>query len=124
MKLKTSNKVYNERMEICKGCKHFRKSVSQCKKCGCFMKLKAKVSFTKCPDGKWEREREITSDQYSILKRLLESIEGNKLKRQQNIGLTNLYNEIFGLKKSVSSCSSCVAQIVNDLKKVLESYES
>ncbi len=88
------------------------------------MKIKAKVSFTRCPIDKWDREREITNDQYTILKRLLDSVKGDRLKKDQNIGLTNLYNEIFGMRKEVSSCNSCVAQIVNDLKKVLESYES
>jgi hypothetical protein len=88
------------------------------------MKIKAKVSFTKCPVGKWSREKEITTDQLSILKRLIKSVEGSRLNKDQNVGLTNLYNEIFGLKKNVSSCGSCVNQLITDLKQVLESYEN
>lgn len=86
------------------------------------MKIKAKVSFTRCPIDKWDREREITNDQYTILKRLLYSVKGSRLNKDQNVGLTNIYNEIFGLKKNVSSCGSCVKQLITDLKQVLESY--
>jgi len=123
MKLKTSNRTYNERMSICKACKHFRKSVSQCKKCGCFMKIKGAIAFTRCPIDKWGRERDLTSDQLSILERLLKQIGGDKVKHEQNVGLTNLYNEIFGMNKKVSSCGTCVKQLINDLKEVLKSYE-
>lgn len=123
MKLKASNRVYNERMGICKACKHFRKSVSQCKKCGCFMRIKGAIAFTRCPLGKWEREQDLTQDQLSILRRLLNEISSDKVNHEQNVGITNLYNEIFGMRKEVSSCGTCVRQTINDLKEVLKSYE-
>ena len=123
MKLKTSVRTYQERISICNSCPHFRKSLSQCKKCGCFMKVKAKIAFTRCPIGKWERENDLTKDQLSILKRLLKQIGSDKINHSDNVGVTNLYNEIFGMKKKVSKCGSCVAQTINELKEVLKSYE-
>ena len=87
------------------------------------MKIKAAIAFTRCPIGKWDREHEITKDQLSILRRILNDINGTTVSKDQNVGLTNLYNEIFGMKKSVSSCGSCVKQLVKDLKQILESYE-
>ena len=123
MKLKTSSRTYEERIAICKGCKHFRSSINQCKKCGCFMKVKAAIAFTRCPIGKWERENDLTPDQLSILNRLMDQIGSDKVNHDENVGITNLYNEIFGMNKKVSSCGSCVRQIVNDLKEVLKSYE-
>ena len=123
MKLKTSTRNYQDRLSICNKCDHFRKSIKQCKKCGCFMKIKAAIAFTRCPIGKWDREHEITQDQLSILRRILNDINGTTVSKDQNVGLTNLYNEIFGMKKSVSSCGSCVKQLVKDLKQILESYE-
>lgn len=87
------------------------------------MKIKAAIAFTRCPVGKWDREHEITQDQLSILRRILNDINGTTVSKNQNVGLTNLYNEIFGMKKNVSSCGSCVKQLVNDLKQILESYE-
>jgi len=124
MRLKASNRTYNERMSICKACKHFRKSISQCKKCGCFMKIKGAIAFTRCPIGKWEREKDLTTDQLSILRRLMNQIGSDKVNHEQNVGLTNLYNEIFGMNKKVTSCGSCVKQTVNDLKEVLNAYDN
>jgi hypothetical protein len=41
------------RLEICKGCEFYRAATNQCKKCGCFMKLKTTLENAKCPIGKW-----------------------------------------------------------------------
>jgi hypothetical protein len=41
------------RFDICKGCPELIKFTSQCKKCGCFMKLKTKIEKAVCPLGKW-----------------------------------------------------------------------
>tara|TARA_R110000796_G_scaffold114270_1_gene225976 strand:+ start:304 stop:567 length:264 start_codon:yes stop_codon:yes gene_type:complete len=87
------------------------------------MKVKAAIAFTRCPIGKWERENDLTPDQLSILRRLVNQIGSDKVNHDENVGITNLYNEIFGMNKKVSSCGSCVRQIVNDLKEVLKSYE-
>ena len=87
------------------------------------MKIKAQIAFTRCPIGKWERENDLTKDQLSILKRLLKQIGSDKINHNDNVGVTNLYNEIFGMKKQVSKCGSCVAQTINELKEVLKSYE-
>ena len=87
------------------------------------MKIKGAIAFTRCPIGKWEREKDITQDQLSILRRLINSLENTKVSHEQNVGLTNLYNEIFGMRKNVSSCGTCVRDMVKDLKQLLESYE-
>lgn len=41
------------RLQICQTCDFYRKSTNQCKKCGCFMKLKTTLAQAKCPLGKW-----------------------------------------------------------------------
>lgn len=87
------------------------------------MQIKARIAFTKCPIDKWDREKEITKDQLSILRRLFEQLSNNRLTQDQNVNLTNIYNDIFGMRKSVTTCSSCVKQIIDDLKKVYEAYE-
>lgn len=40
------------RISICSQCE-FLKKHTRCEKCGCFMKVKTKVGFAKCPIGKW-----------------------------------------------------------------------
>lgn len=42
-----------ERMSICRECPFLIKLTSQCKKCGCFMSEKTKLSKATCPIGKW-----------------------------------------------------------------------
>lgn len=41
------------RLEICQTCEFFRAKTNQCKKCGCFMKLKTQIEKASCPIGKW-----------------------------------------------------------------------
>ena len=41
------------RLNICKSCEFYRERTNQCKKCGCFMKLKTKLEHARCPVGKW-----------------------------------------------------------------------
>ena len=43
----------NQRYSICKTCDEFRSSIKQCKICGCFMPLKVRLAFEKCPKEKW-----------------------------------------------------------------------
>ena len=47
--------IVKERFDECKVCEHFIAATSQCKKCGCFMRLKTKLSTSSCPVGKWGR---------------------------------------------------------------------
>lgn len=48
--------VQKQRYDICKSCPEFISLTSQCKRCGCFMKHKTKLSAASCPIGKWSAE--------------------------------------------------------------------
>lgn len=50
---KSKEELAKYRFEICESCEFFRKKTKQCKKCGCFMKLKTTLENAKCPIGKW-----------------------------------------------------------------------
>jgi hypothetical protein len=39
------------RLEICGGCESYDEG--RCRKCGCFMSLKARLASSRCPVGKW-----------------------------------------------------------------------
>jgi hypothetical protein len=41
------------RLAICHSCKELRRPIDQCKLCGCFMQVKARLQSSKCPAGKW-----------------------------------------------------------------------
>lgn len=45
--------LIESRLAICRECPYFRASTEQCRKCGCFMKLKTTLQRAKCPVGKW-----------------------------------------------------------------------
>lgn len=49
----TQPNTFKERYEICKSCEQFKSTTKQCKKCYCFMPLKAQFAFFNCPEGKW-----------------------------------------------------------------------
>lgn len=50
---KTMEEKYAERIAICASCEHLIQPTFRCSKCGCFMKLKAKLEDAKCPVQKW-----------------------------------------------------------------------
>lgn len=48
-----SEEEQTRRFAICKACPELIKLTSQCKKCGCIMNLKTKLTQAVCPIGKW-----------------------------------------------------------------------
>lgn len=50
---KSEKSLYTQRVDICSGCDRLFHPTFQCKECGCFMKIKAKLSDASCPLGKW-----------------------------------------------------------------------
>ena len=53
MKTLASVEDAEKRMAICRECEFFFKPTANCKKCGCFMKIKTKLALKKCPIEKW-----------------------------------------------------------------------
>ena len=42
------------RLNICRACDRFIQATSQCKECGCFMKIKTRIKDAECPLGYWK----------------------------------------------------------------------
>lgn len=51
---RVEQEIAKERLDICNGCERFIKATTQCKECGCIMKLKTKLPNASCPLNKWE----------------------------------------------------------------------
>lgn len=51
--IKADENVAKERLDICLSCPELIKITKQCKQCGCFMSIKARLQEAKCPLGKW-----------------------------------------------------------------------
>ena len=45
--------ISDARLDICKSCPELIRFTGQCKKCGCFMKIKTRLQGATCPIGKW-----------------------------------------------------------------------
>ncbi len=56
--LVVSDKVQNERMEICKSCEKYDESENRCMQCGCWLEPKTKFALDSCPLGKWKETDE------------------------------------------------------------------
>lgn len=55
---RVSEEIRNERLDICKSCKHFIEKSSRCSECGCFMVAKTWLNADPkqlCPKKKWDR---------------------------------------------------------------------
>jgi len=48
-----NDEVKNSRYSICQKCPEFISLTTQCKQCGCVMKLKTGLEKATCPIGKW-----------------------------------------------------------------------
>ena len=48
-----SDDIISARLNLCEVCEFYVKDQFRCKKCGCFMKTKAKMLVAKCPVDKW-----------------------------------------------------------------------
>jgi hypothetical protein len=46
-------KKYEERIKICRQCELFDRYQRRCRKCGCFMLVKARMATASCPEKKW-----------------------------------------------------------------------
>jgi hypothetical protein len=49
-----SDKVYNERLDVCKSCDYFDPEQTRCRQCGCYLEQKARFALDSCPINKWD----------------------------------------------------------------------
>lgn len=49
--IKAAQELYENRMEICKACDMLMSGM--CRKCGCFVEMRAAVTKNYCPSKKW-----------------------------------------------------------------------
>ena len=132
--LLVSSSIRNERLDICRKCKHFVKTTQTCgtlavgntvkyknttkKLCGCIMPIKTHLKISSCPLHKWKST--IAKEDIKAIKKLLGDIHPHKITREQNKTLTELYNKALSKKSKVSNCGKCVKSMINELKEMLK----
>ena len=48
-----SRELYKQRIKTCQSCPEYQPKFNRCKKCGCFLLVKAAITVTECPLKKW-----------------------------------------------------------------------
>lgn len=56
--LHVSDKVKNQRLEICGGCEEYHPITKTCLQCGCFLEHKTSFALDTCPLKKWAESKE------------------------------------------------------------------
>ena len=124
------NKVYEDRLAICKSCVYYFKPTGTCKDCGCFSKIKARLAPKECGQKKWQKTTEIeTPDDLpqEIIDEVLDMWEDLKTGRAKNQEakrrMIETYNTIFMTNYSVgTSCNSCISTCFDGIKKLYKKY--
>ena len=124
------NKVYEDRIAICKSCVYYFKPTGTCKDCGCFMKIKARLAPMECSQKKWQKTTEIeTPDDLpqEIIDEVIKVWDDLKTGRAKDIAakkmMIEIYNTIHGTNYSTTTnCGSCISTCFDGIKKLYKKY--
>ena len=125
-----SNEVYEDRIAICKGCVYYSKPLGQCKRCLCFMKVKARIAPMECPQKYWSKTTEMKAPDElpkEIVEEILDLWKDLKTGRAKDIAakkkMIELYNTIYNTNyKTGTNCGSCIAACFDGIKKLYNEY--
>ena len=124
------NEVYEDRMAICKECTHYFKLTGNCLKCGCFVKVKSRISIMSCPINKWTKTTEVEIPK-ELPKEIVEEVlavypdikTGRAKNQEVKKKMIELYNTIFGTSyKASTSCSSCLSSCLEGIRNIYYEY--
>ena len=122
--------VYKDRLAICKACEYYFAPTGQCKRCLCFMRIKAKIGHMECPQKYWEKTTEIEQPDdlpQIIIDEIIEiypEVKKGKAKNQETKKrMIELYNTIYQTNYSTgTSCGSCLQSILSGIKTLYKKY--
>ena len=127
----TSEEVYKDRLAICKSCKYYFKLTGQCKRCLCFMKVKARLAPMSCPQKYWQKTASIEAPE-DLPKEIIDEIldiwkdlkTGRAKDHEAKAKMIDLYNIIHGTNyKNTTNCGSCIAACFDGIKKLYNKYK-
>ena len=125
------NEVYEDRIAICKDCVYYSKPLGQCKRCLCFMKIKARIAPMECPQQYWEKTAEMeTPDDLpkEIVDEILDLWKDLKTGRAKDQAakkkMIELYNTIHMTNYGThTNCGSCISTCFDGIKKLYNKYK-
>ena len=122
--------TYDKRIKIRKGCAYYFKPSGQCKRCLCFMKIKARIGSQSCPQKYWDKTSEVEVSQ-DIPKEIIEEVldlwkdlkTGRAKDQAAKKKMIELYNTISGSNYNTrTSCGSCISACFDGVKKIYNEY--
>ena len=125
-----SDKVYNDRLNICKSCDYYFKPTGSCKICLCFMSIKSRISVMECPQKYWLKTNEIDKDvdiPEELIKEVIliwEDVKTGVAKNQAvKKRMITLFNTIYGTSYDTgTSCGTCLSDCFKGIKRIYEKY--
>ena len=125
-----SDEIYEERLAICRECVYFFKPTGNCKRCLCFMKLKARLAPAFCPQKYWDKTTEVTAPDdlpQHLIDEILNIWDDLKTGRAKDIAakkrMIELYNVIYNTNyNNNTNCGSCISTCFDGIKKLYKKY--
>jgi len=122
--------IYEDRINICKSCVYYFKPSGQCKRCLCFMKVKARISSQECPQKYWNKTTEVevrTDIPEEIIAEIIllwEDLKTGRAKDQRaKKKMIEIYNTLYNTSYSTgTNCGSCIAACFDGIKKIYKEY--
>jgi hypothetical protein len=130
MKFFVPDNIYQDRIAICKSCKYYFKLTGNCKRCGCFMKIKARLAPMSCPEKYWNKTTSIPEPDelpQDIIDEIMLVWEDVKTGRAKDVKAKNkmidIYNTIYGTGYNPNTnCGSCLSACYDGIKKLYNKY--
>ena len=127
----TSQEVYEDRIALCKDCVYYYKLTGQCKRCLCFMKIKARLAPMECPQGYWQKTTSIKAPDdlpQELIDEVLNIWPDIKTGRAKNVEvkktMIELYNTIHMTNYGTNTnCGSCLSACYSGIKKLYKKYK-
>lgn len=131
-------KIQEERMSICRSCRHFKSTTASCgplgigkkvkhqkkdvKLCGCIMPIKTRLRIADCPLNLWSPQYSLEDiERYRELK--ARSAITNKLEVEDQLLLKRMYESAFDTVWTPTNCSACYRNMITALDGFLYSSE-
>ena len=123
-------KVYEDRIAICKGCVYYKSLLGNCSICKCFMKVKARIAPMACPQKYWDKtsevevRKDIPEEIIAEIILLWEDLKTGRAKDQAaKKSMIEIYNTLYNTNYSVrTNCGSCIATCFDGIKKIYKEY--
>jgi hypothetical protein len=130
---KADQELSNKRIAICESCRHFRKKTRTCgtavvgnkvgskRTCGCFMDVKTKLTFSRCPFSYWGVSQ-VAENDYIAIKKLLKDVKQTINPTQKEL-LYDMQRKYIGGNTKTSNCVPCLKSALKEMQQIVEEYE-